>query len=98
MAAPAAPVHPAPLKWLNLERFCRLLRPHDDIRRIRYFSALIGGSKRANQETYLRALSTTPLVEVILGKFKMKNAKCGVAASPLTALSGISHQKKSART
>jgi 6-hydroxy-3-succinoylpyridine 3-monooxygenase len=101
MAAPAAPVHPAPrtviyidglnlyygavkstpaLKWLNLERFCRLLRPHDDIRRIRYFSALIGGSKRANQETYLRALSTTPLVEVILGKFKMKNAKCGVAA------------------
>jgi len=26
------------LKWLNLERFCRLLRPLDDIRRIRIIS------------------------------------------------------------
>jgi uncharacterized LabA/DUF88 family protein len=66
-------------KWLDLERYCKLLRPHDDIVSIRYFSALVSGPTRSNQETYLRALSTTPLVEVVLGKFKQKNVKCGVA-------------------
>ena len=66
-------------KWLNLDRFCRNLRPHDDIRRIRYFSALIQTGTKANQEEYLKALSTTPTVEIILGKFKMKRAKCGVS-------------------
>jgi hypothetical protein len=65
-------------KWLNLERFCRLLRPHDDIRVIRYFSALIDGPNKPNQEAYLRALSTTPLIEIILGKFKKKTVKCAV--------------------
>ena len=66
-------------KWLDIERFCKLLRPHDDIRQIRYFSSLIQGPTKSNQEAYLKALSTTPLVGVILGKFKMKKAKCGVA-------------------
>jgi uncharacterized LabA/DUF88 family protein len=66
------------LKWLNVARYCALLRPHDDIRLIRYFSAIITGPTRANQEVYLRALATTPLVEVTLGKFKTKNVKCGV--------------------
>lgn len=68
------------LKWLNLERFCRLLRPHDDVRLIRYFSALIHGPTRPNQETYLRALSTTPSVQIVLGKFKQKTVKCGVTS------------------
>lgn len=67
------------LKWLDLERYCKLLRPHDEVVAIRYFSALVSGPGRPDQETYLRALSTTPLVEVILGKFKLKNVKCGVA-------------------
>ena len=68
------------LKWLDIEKFCRLLRPSDDIRMIRYFSALVTGPTKPNQEAYLKALSTTPLVTVILGKFKLKNVKCGVAA------------------
>lgn len=68
------------LKWLNIERYCRLLRPHDDIMLIRYFSALIEGPTRANQATYLRALSTSPLVEIVLGKFKKKTVKCGVTS------------------
>jgi 6-hydroxy-3-succinoylpyridine 3-monooxygenase len=72
-------VRPTPrLKWLDIEKYCRLLRPHDEIRMIRYFSALISGPTKMNQETYLKALSTTPLVNVILGRFKMKNVKCGV--------------------
>jgi len=67
------------LKWLDLERFCRHLRPHDDLRLVRYFSALIDGRTKANQEAYLRALATTPLVEITLGKFKKKTVSCGVA-------------------
>jgi uncharacterized LabA/DUF88 family protein len=66
------------LKWLDIEKYCRLLRPHDDIRVVRYFSALITGSTKPNQEAYLKALSTTPLVNVILGRFKDKTVKCGV--------------------
>jgi len=66
------------VKWLDIERYCKLLRLHDDIRLIRYFSALIAGPTRVNQECYLRALATTPLIEVTLGRFKIKNVKCGV--------------------
>jgi uncharacterized LabA/DUF88 family protein len=77
-------VRPTPaLKWLDLARYCRLLRPHDDIRLIRYFSALIDGPTRVNQEVYLRALST-PLIEVVLGKFKHKNVKCGITSCTTT--------------
>jgi 6-hydroxy-3-succinoylpyridine 3-monooxygenase len=66
------------LKWLDIEKYCRFLRPHDDIQGIRYFSALVTGQTKPNQEAYLKALSTTPLVNVILGRFKEKNVKCGV--------------------
>jgi hypothetical protein len=73
-----------PLKWLNLERFCKMLRPHDDIQSIRYFTALLTPAK-PNQETYLKALSTTPLVNVVLGKFKDKTVKCRVGPCAHTA-------------
>src|SRR5215469_855873 len=59
-----------PLKWLNLQKFCTLLRPHDEIVKIRYFSALVAGQTKPHQEIQLKALSTTPIVSVILGKFK----------------------------
>src|ERR1700736_5219643 len=67
-------------KWLDLERLCKLLRPNDDLRLIKYFSAPVAGS--ADQAVYLRALATLPKVEVVLGKFKRKNVKCGVAGCP----------------
>jgi len=66
------------LKWLNLERYSKLLRPHDDVQAIRYFTALVTGPTKPNQEAYLKALTTTPLVNVVLGKFKDKTVKCGV--------------------
>lgn len=72
------------LKWLDLDRFCRYLRPHDDLRTIRYFSAMVDGPTKANQEAYLRALSTTPSVEIILGKFKRKRVRCGVTSCTWT--------------
>ena len=48
-------------KWLDLERFFTLLRPHDDIQAIKYFTALVeAGAHRVRQETFLKALETTP--------------------------------------
>lgn len=64
-------------KWLDLERFFTLLRPHDDIQAIKYFTALVeAGAHRVRQETFLKALETRPLVETILGRFKQKQVAC----------------------
>ena len=71
-----------PHKWLNLERYFRLLRPGDIIQTIRYFTAKIAGPHAPNQEAYLAALETLPLVEIILGRFKVKQVECQVAACP----------------
>ncbi|MCR9095662.1 MAG: NYN domain-containing protein [bacterium] len=65
--------------WLDLERLFRLLLPHDDLRRVRFFSALMMGHERIAQRTHLRALETTPLVEVTLGRFKTRRVRCRVA-------------------
>lgn len=69
-----------PHKWLNLERFFRMLRPADDIQKIKYFTAKVFGPTLINQETYLRAIATLPLVNVIEGRYKRKQVKCGVMA------------------
>jgi uncharacterized LabA/DUF88 family protein len=67
-------------KWLNLERYFSILRPFDDLQQIYYFTAPVIGSTRPNQEIYLRALATLPLVTVVMGKFKKKRLRCAVAA------------------
>ena len=67
-----------PHKWLDLERYFTLLRPHDDVQRIHYFTAMVNGPSRGNQEIYLRALATLPRVDIVLGKFKWKDVQCGV--------------------
>lgn len=73
-------VRGTPHKWLDLQRYFEMIRPHDDIQAIRYFTALIDGSDRRNQLTYLRALETLPLVEIVLGQFKMRQLTCRVRA------------------
>lgn len=65
-----------PFKWLDLQRYFQLLRPGDQILHVRYFTALVHGPTRPNQVSYLRALSTLPLVAVVLGKFKNKSVPC----------------------
>lgn len=65
-------------KWLNLERYFRLIRPHDDLVAVRYFTALIAGPDVVLQSEYLRALATQPLIEIILGRFKAKRVQCRV--------------------
>jgi 6-hydroxy-3-succinoylpyridine 3-monooxygenase len=62
-------------KWLNLEKYFRLLLPNDNIQKIRYFSARVVGASAARQSAYLSALDTLPLVDVILGKFKTKQIR-----------------------
>jgi hypothetical protein len=69
-------VRGTPHKWLDLEKCFVRLRPGDDLRRIWYFTALVDGARGVRQQAYLRALATRPLVQVILGKFKLKQIKC----------------------
>ena len=71
-------VRNTPYKWLDIEKCFLRLRPFDDIQRILYFTALVDGAKGTRQQSYLRALATKPLVQVILGKFKLKQVRCGV--------------------
>jgi 6-hydroxy-3-succinoylpyridine 3-monooxygenase len=68
----------SPDKWLNLQKYFELLRQNDDLQKIWYFTAKVSGSKLAAQETYLDALGTLPLVEVVFGLYKLKNLKCRV--------------------
>jgi 6-hydroxy-3-succinoylpyridine 3-monooxygenase len=72
-----------PYKWLNLERYFHLLLPNDDIQLIRYFTAKISGSHAANQQIYLSALATLPLVQVVLGRFKRKQIQGRCPSCPL---------------
>lgn len=62
-----------PYKWLDIERFCQVLLPQDQIKKIRYFTAPIylrqDANTRSRQSVYLRALRTTPAVDVHLGHF-----------------------------
>ena len=70
-------------KWLDLQRFFVALRQHDDVVAIKYFTAIVKGSGEARQSTYLSALATCPLVEVILGRFKNKRIKCHSTSCPM---------------
>jgi uncharacterized LabA/DUF88 family protein len=76
-----------PYKWLNIEAMCRKLRPHDDIQNIYYFTALVSPQQKTRRQLeYLRALETLPLITTILGKFKRRKVKCGVAACSFTGV------------
>lgn len=66
-------------KWLDLQRYFELIRPDDEIERIRYFTSEAGGPARDRQAVYLQALGTLPKVTVHLGRFKRKTFTCGVA-------------------
>jgi NYN domain len=61
-------------KWLNLDSLCRLLLPHYDIHKIKYFTAQVSASPRdpnkpLRQQIFWRALRTIPRLEIIEGHF-----------------------------
>ena len=67
-------------KCLDLQHCFGLLRPDDEIQSIKYFTALIDGSHRPNQEAYLEALETLSKVEIFFGKYKYKSVKSTLPA------------------
>lgn len=71
-------VKDGPNKWLNIEKYFRMLRQGDDVLKVKYFTAMVTGPTRPNQEIFIKALATLPTVEVILGKYKTKKIKCTV--------------------
>jgi NYN domain len=61
-------------KWLDLDAFCRLLLPKNEVIGIRYFTARISDrpnnpGSRIRQQTYLRALATVPSITVHFGHY-----------------------------
>lgn len=77
-----------PYKWLDLEKMSELLLPNFEVKRIRYFTALV--KERADdvdapvrQNAYLRALSTLPRVDIHLGSFLTKPTRMRLASPPL---------------
>lgn len=62
------------VKWLDLDRLCRLLLPENSIAKINYYTARVSDrphdpGKSTRQQIYLRALKTLPNVEIHLGHF-----------------------------
>lgn len=69
------------LKWLNLQSFMESLRPDEIIVGIRYFTAMVDPQKptsvcRDRQKRYLQALGSCPQVEVIMGKYQLREVNC----------------------
>lgn len=74
------------LRWLNLEAMCERLLPGRNIRAIKYFTAMVkprGGDEgqALRQQVYVRALATTPIVQVIPGYFQTKPKKAHLVKS-----------------
>ncbi|MCW8163357.1 NYN domain-containing protein [Verminephrobacter aporrectodeae subsp. tuberculatae] len=76
-----------PYKWLDLEALCRAYLPKNDITAIKYFTAKV--SSRPNdpqqpvrQETYLRAISTLPIVSIIYGHYLSHTVSARLANPP----------------
>jgi uncharacterized LabA/DUF88 family protein len=73
-------------KWLDLEKFVRLLLPNDEIAFIRYFSARVNSrygetGNVARQAAYFRAVQENPLVRMTLGYVKQKERLLPIAES-----------------
>ena len=66
------------LKWLNVHALSQaILQPHQALVGVKYFTARISGNpqKVGRQNTYLRALQTTP-TELIYGHYNSSKVTC----------------------
>lgn len=72
-----------PNRWLDLQRYFQTVRPNDNIQRIHYFTARVKGKSGIDQETYIDALQTLPLVNIVEGKYMRKDIKCRVSSCAL---------------
>ncbi len=78
-----------PQKWLDLQDLCRRVLPaeHHTVTKIKYFTAMVSPrpedpQQATRQQLYLRALATTPIVEVILGHFLVHPVRLPLANPP----------------
>jgi uncharacterized LabA/DUF88 family protein len=74
-------------KWLDFSRLIHLLRPLDSIEKIKYFTALVGGStnsspQRDRQRKYWKVLETIPNLEIVHGKLEERDQECRVTSCP----------------
>ena len=72
-------------RWLDLQKFCQKIFPANEIRRIHYYTALVGSTvldpqKPERQQTYLRALETLSTVSIRLGMFRTNTVKRELAS------------------
>lgn len=69
-----------PNKWLDIADCFTRIRQNDIIQKIHYFTTIVEDAEgKVRQQVYLRALASTPLVSIVLGKFKIKEVACRVA-------------------
>lgn len=76
-----------PHKWLDLAALCQILLPSNDIKRVRYFTALVSAraddpGKPQRQQAYLRALSTIPNLEIHYGSYQSRKVRMYLAQTP----------------
>ncbi len=76
-------------KWLNLVELCRLLLPRNDVRQVRYFTAVVSArpndpDQPVRQQTYLRALQTLPEITIHRGHYLSHDVYMPLAAPPAT--------------
>lgn len=68
-----------PYRWLDLSRLFEQFFPDDDLLKIRYFTARVGGkfdpTKPLRQQAYLRALQTLHKIDIVEGQFLTTQAK-----------------------
>lgn len=74
-------------KWLDFSVLFRNLFPNAQIRRIRYFTALVKATpndpqKRQRQQIYIRAIKTIPSLSVHLGRFQTNIKRLPLAHPP----------------
>jgi len=93
-----------PYKWLNLPTLCTLLLPGYQVEKMKYFTAHIQArpddpDQPTRQQVYLRALSTLPNLEIILGHFLPNASPCGLSSPQRWALPlyGSSRPKRKAQ-
>lgn len=76
-----------PYRWLNLETFCQLHFPSDQVNRIHYCTARVKARpsdphQPIRQQTYLRALATLPRVTIHYGHYLESKPMMPLAAPP----------------
>lgn len=65
------PSHTNKYKWLNIQKLAESLRPHDEVVKVKYFTAKIRNDSASlnRQQTYLDALTSLNKVEVYYGRY-----------------------------